>query len=33
MEFDHYDDVPEHLQSKIIENAQRQRDELSKEKN
>ncbi len=32
MEFDHYDDVPEHLKAKIIENAQRQRDELSKEK-
>ena len=32
MEFDHYDDVPEHLKTKIIEKSQREREEETKDK-
>ena len=32
MEFDHYDDVPGHLKTKIIEESQREQEEITKEK-
>jgi len=32
MEFDHYDNVPPHLKTKIIEESQREREEAAKEK-